>query len=162
VYAGRKVAAPKLESSLGHARQRHEVAPLDQRIQRVGGDLEDGGRFVGSQDLVVVAWRRDHDRRRRRHDGRALPVLPLLAHDAQQMELRARQLVNKFGEFVEGKERGGGSQGTRMHHERVPSLRTPDATRPRLRMRATLRAHPGRPHATTAPPPPPPLRYIQT
>ena len=110
-----EVAAAELEPPLGHTGQRHELAPLDPGIEGIERDAQDAGGLVGAQDLVVVARRRDDDRRRHRHNGAALPIEPLLAHDAQQMKLRARQLVDKFGELVEGKECGGGGEGTSMH-----------------------------------------------
>jgi len=93
-------------------------------VEAPAGAVADGGQCPASDAIANLIRRAvevgrgrpgtqqaGRDKGRHGDDGRPLPVEPLLAGDAQQVELRARQLVNHFGELVEREDREGGGDG---------------------------------------------------
>lgn len=98
----------EVEVAAGTVADRSQRAAPYAVANLIRGAIEIGRGRPGIQETALDGWRHGHD-------GRPLRIEPLLAGDAEQMELGARQFADKFGELVEGKECGDGSESTSTH-----------------------------------------------
>jgi len=95
-------AAPGAVAHGGQGAAPHAVANLVRRAVEVGRSrtgIEQAGR----------------NGRRHGHDDRPLRIEPFLARNAQQVELRTRQLADEFSKLVKGKACGDGGESTSTH-----------------------------------------------
>jgi hypothetical protein len=113
---GRLLTAAKMEPPAGRPRQRAQKASFDVAVHGINRHAALAGELLDRQDGVAVRGRaRDNDRRRRLYRREPLGKHALLAHDAQDAQMHARQGVNECRELLEGERANQRGDRARFH-----------------------------------------------